>query len=200
VLIEDCYFSTGDDCIAIKSGRNRDGRERGMPSQNLIIRRCQMRNGHGGVVIGSEISGGCRNVFAHDCAMDSPHLDRVLRIKTNTCRGGIIENIHVRDIRVGQCREAVVKINLNYEPREVCCRGFLPVVRNVSVTDVTCQRSNYGVMIVGLDEDTCVYDIHLQQCRFDHVARGNAIQGKTLDIAFHELFINGRPVERQPSE
>ena len=70
VLIENCYFNTGDDCIAIKSGRNRDGRERGMPSQNIIIRNCEMKNGHGGVVIGSEISGGCKNVFAHDCVMD----------------------------------------------------------------------------------------------------------------------------------
>ncbi|MCR4994084.1 MAG: glycoside hydrolase family 28 protein [Bacteroidales bacterium] len=193
VLIEDCYFNTGDDCIAIKSGRNRDGRTRGMPSQNIIVRRCEMRNGHGGVVIGSEISGGCRNIFAHDCQMDSPHLDRVLRIKTNSCRGGIIENINMRDIRVGQCREAVVKINLNYEPHEVCCRGFLPVVRNVNVTNVKCGRSNYGVMIVGLEEDTCVYDINVQQCRFNHVAKGNILQGKTHDIRLDEVFINEQP-------
>ncbi len=78
VLIEDCFFNTGDDCIAIKSGRNRDGRERNMPSKNIIIRRCEMKNGHGGVVIGSEISGGCQNVYAHDCVMDSPELERVL--------------------------------------------------------------------------------------------------------------------------
>ena len=67
VLIEDCFFNTGDDCIAIKSGRNRDGRERNMPSKNIIIRNCEMKNGHGGVVVGSEISGGCQNVYAHDC-------------------------------------------------------------------------------------------------------------------------------------
>ena len=90
VLIENCYFNTGDDCIAIKSGRNNDGREGGQgafvgrPSKNIIIRNCKMNNGHGGVVIGSEISGGCQNVYAHDCEMDSPNLDRVLRIKTNS--------------------------------------------------------------------------------------------------------------------
>ena len=94
VLIEDCFFNTGDDCIAIKSGRNNDGRLWGLPSQNIIIRNCIIHNGHGGVVIGSEISGGCRNVFAHDNVMDSPDLERVIRIKTNTCRGGIIENIN----------------------------------------------------------------------------------------------------------
>ena len=197
VLIEDCYFSTGDDCIAIKSGRNRDGRERGEPAQNIIIRRCEMRNGHGGVVIGSEISGDCRNVFAHDCTMDSPNLDRVLRIKTNTCRGGIVENINVRDIRVGQCREAVVKINLNYEPREQCCRGFLPTVRNVNVSHVTCQRSRYGVLIEGLDEETCVEDINVSNCRWDGVAEGNQIKGRTRDVRFHDLVVNGSLVLQQ---
>lgn len=197
VLIEDCFFSTGDDCIAIKSGRNRDGRERGKPAQNIIIRRCEMRNGHGGVVIGSEVSGGCRNVFVHDCVMDSPNLDRVLRIKTNTCRGGTVENISVRDIRVGQCREAVVKINLNYEPREVCNRGFLPMVKNVKVDRVTCQHSRYGVMIVGLDEDTCVSGINVSNCRFDSVAEGNYMKGKMRDIRFQNLFINGSMVLRQ---
>ena len=197
VLIEDCYFSTGDDCIAIKSGRNRDGRLRAMPSQNIIIRRCEMRNGHGGVVIGSEISGGCRNVFAHDCSMDSPNLDRVLRIKTNTCRGGVVENIYMNDVRVGQCREAVVKINLNYEPREQCCRGFLPLVRNVSVDNVTCRRSRYGVMIVGLDSAACVSDVSVSNCRFDSVADGNLLQGQTRDVRFRNLLVNGSLVQQQ---
>ena len=191
VLIEDCFFNTGDDCIAIKSGRNRDGRERGEPSQNIIIRNCEMKNGHGGVVIGSEISGGCKNVFAHDCVMDSPNLDRVLRIKTNSCRGGIIENINVRDIKVGQCGESVVKINLNYEPKEVCCRGFYPTVRNVNVENVTCEKSKYGVQIIGLDEDTYVYDINVKNCRFNGVSDGNYSSGKTRDVRLENLFING---------
>ncbi len=77
VLIERCVFNTGDDCIAIKSGRNADGRRVNVPSQNIIVRNCEMRDGHGGVTIGSEISGGCWNVFAHDCRMDSPRLDNV---------------------------------------------------------------------------------------------------------------------------
>jgi len=71
ILIEGCIFDTGDDCIAIKSGRNNDGRRVGVPSENLVIRRCVMRDGHGGVTIGSEISGGCRNVFVENCRMDS---------------------------------------------------------------------------------------------------------------------------------
>ena len=191
VLIEDCFFNTGDDCIAIKSGRNRDGRERGMASQNIIIRRCEMKNGHGGMVIGSEISGGAKNIFAHDCRMDSPNLDRVLRIKTNSCRGGIIENIYVKDIIVGQCGESVLKINLDYEHNEICCRGNYPTVRNVLMENVTCQRSKYGVQIIGLDEDTFVYDIDVRNCRFNGVQQGNTITGKTRDVRFDHLYING---------
>ena len=191
VLIEDCFFNTGDDCIAIKSGRNRDGRERAMPSQNIIIRRCEMKNGHGGVVIGSEISGGCKNVFAHDCVMDSPNLDRVLRIKTNSCRGGVIENIYVKDIEVGQCGESVLKINLDYEHNEICCRGNYPTVRNVLMENVNCQKSMYGVQIIGLDEDTYVYDIDVRNCHFDGVQQGNFQSGKVRDIRFDRLYING---------
>ena len=191
VLIEDCFFNTGDDCIAIKSGRNRDGRERAMPSQNIIIRRCEMKNGHGGVVIGSEISGGAKNVFAHDCVMDSPNLDRVLRIKTNSCRGGIIESIFVRDIEVGQCGESVLKINLDYEHNEICCRGNYPTVRNVLMENVTCKKSKYGVQIIGLDEDTYVHDITVRNCRFDGVQQGNFQSGKVRNVRFDKLYVNG---------
>ena len=191
VLIEDCFFNTGDDCIAIKSGRNRDGRERNMPSQNIIIRNCEMKNGHGGVVIGSEISGGCKNVFAHDCVMDSPELERVLRIKTNSCRGGIIENINMKDVKVGVCKESVLKINLDYEHNEICCRGNYPTVRNVYMENVTSEKSKYGVQIIGLEEDTYVYDILVKNCKFNGVAAGNFSSGKTRNVKFDNLFING---------
>ena len=76
VLIKDCFFNTGDDCIAIKSGRNADGRRVNVPGENIVIQGCNMKEGHGGVVLGSEISGGVRNVFAEDCVMDSPNLER----------------------------------------------------------------------------------------------------------------------------
>ena len=191
VLIEDCFFNTGDDCIAIKSGRNRDGRERNMPSQNIIIRNCEMKNGHGGVVIGSEISGGCKNVYAHDCVMDSPELERVLRIKTNSCRGGIIENINMKDVKVGVCKESVLKINLDYEHNEICCRGNYPTVRNVYMENVTSEQSKYGVQIIGLEEDTYVYDIFVSNCKFNGVQSGNFSSGKTRNVKFNNLFVNG---------
>ena len=197
VMIENCFFNTGDDCIAIKSGRNNDGREGGQgryagrPSKNIIIRDCKMENGHGGVVIGSEISGGCQNVFAENCQMDSPNLDRVLRIKTNSCRGGIIENINMRNVTVGQCGEAVLKINTDYEPREVCCRGFNPTVRNVWMENVTCQKSKYGVMVVGMPDACQVYDVDVKNCQFNGVAAGNSMTGQYRDIRFDNLFVNG---------
>ncbi len=191
VLIEDCFFNTGDDCIAIKSGRNRDGRQRNMPSQNIIIRRCTMKNGHGGVVIGSEISGGCKNVFAHDCVMDSSQLERVLRIKTNSCRGGVIEDIFVKDIQVGQCGESVLKINLDYEHNEVCCRGYYPTVKKVLMENVTCEHSKYGVQVIGLEEGTYVEDITVRYCHFNGVEQGNIIKGKTRNIVYDKLKMNG---------
>ena len=201
VLIENCYFNTGDDCIAIKSGRNNDGREGGQgafagrPSKNIIIRNCKMNNGHGGVVIGSEISGGCQNVYAHDCEMDSPNLDRVLRIKTNSCRGGVIENINMRNVTVGQCGEAVLKINTDYEPKEVCCRGFYPTVRNVTMENVTCKKSKYGVMIVGYEDPKLAYTVNnitVRNCQFDGVISKPIHQiGLAQDVKYENLIING---------
>ncbi len=191
VLIENCFFNTGDDCIAIKSGRNNDGRLWGRPSENIIIRNCEMQNGHGGVVLGSEISGGCRNVFAENCKMDSPDLDRVIRIKTNTCRGGIIENLYARNIEVGQCGESVLKINLDYEPKEICCRGYAPTVRNINIENITCQKSKYGVQIIALDSVCNVYDINVKNCRFNGVKDGNFESGQTRNINFDNLIING---------
>ncbi len=191
VLIENCFFNTGDDCIAVKSGRNNDGRLWDRPSENIIIRGCKMENGHGGVVIGSEISGGCRNLFAENNDMDSPNLDRVFRLKTNSCRGGVIEKIYARDIRVGECKESVLKINLDYEPKEICCRGYLPTVRDIYLEDITCGKSKYGVMIVALDSVSNVYNINVKNCHFNGVQAGNYLKGKAHDLHYDNLFING---------
>ena len=207
VLIENCFFNTGDDCIAIKSGRNNDGREGGQgkfagtPSKNIIIRNCKFNNGHGGVVIGSEISGGCQNVFAENCEMDSPNLDRVLRIKTNSCRGGIIENINMRNVTVGQCGEAVLKVNTDYEPREVCCRGYYPIVRDVLMENVTCQKSKYGVMIVGYQDPKLAYTVNnitVRNCQFNGVYNKPIHQiGLAQDVTYENLMINGSLVLQQ---
>ncbi|NDW11312.1 glycoside hydrolase family 28 protein [Bacteroides sp. 214] len=192
VLIEGCLFDTGDDCIAIKSGRNNDGRKWDTPSENIIVRNCRMKNGHGGVVVGSEISGGYRNLFVENCDMDSPLLDRVIRIKTSTCRGGLIENVFVRNITVGECKEAVLRINLQYENRENCQRGFTPTVRNIHLKNITSQKSKYGVVLIGLNESANIENISVSNCKFNNVAEnGNNITGKVKDVKFEGLYING---------
>jgi polygalacturonase len=130
-----------------------------------------MKNGHGGVVIGSEISGGYRNLYVENCQMDSPLLDRVIRIKTSSCRGGIIENVFVRNITVGQCGESVLRINLQYDNAEKCQRGFNPVVRNVHLRNITCEKSRLGVFITGLDGLENVYNVSVEDSRFNNVVK-----------------------------
>ena len=194
VLIEKCIFNTGDDCIAIKSGRNGDGRRTPRPSKNIIIRGCTMEDGHGGVVIGSEISAGVQNVFAEDCRMDSPNLDRVLRIKTNTCRGGVTDGIYMRNVTVGQCREAVLRINLQYEPKEKSKRGFTPVVQNIYMENVTCKKSKYGILLNGLEDTVAINNISLKNCTFNGVT-DKPIQktGKVgTKLKFSKLIINDK--------
>lgn len=195
VLIENCVFHTGDDCIAIKSGRNADGRRDGRPSKNIIVRGCVMEDGHGGVVIGSEISAGCSNVFVENCKMDSPKLDRILRIKTNSCRGGVTENVYMRNVEVGQCKEAVLRINLNYQPKEAAERGHNPTVRNVWMENVTCKKSKYGVLLNGLEDVSNIYNINVRNCHFDGVQAEPVMRtGKSHDLHFDNLFVNGKPV------
>lgn len=188
VLIEDCEFDTGDDCIAIKSGRNEDGRRIAVPTENVIVRRCRMKEGHGGVTIGSEISGNVRNVFVEDCVMDSPVLDRALRFKNNAARGGTIENVYMRNCQVGQVADAVLSIDYYYEEGR---RGaFTPVVRNVRMENVTSQKSNYALYLRGF-EDAPIYDIELEDCTFSNVARPNVVEhvrGLRLDNVQINLF------------
>jgi polygalacturonase len=195
VLIEDCSFNTGDDCIAIKSGRNGDGRLWNVPSENIIVRKCRMKNGHGGVVIGSEISGGYRNLFVEDCEMNSPSLDRVIRIKTNNCRGGVIEGIFVRNVTVGQCREAVLLIDLTYEPNEKCRRDFPPVVKNVFLDNVSCQQSRYGAFITGFSDLKNISDIKVLNCTWNNVKDGNRVVGQVENLNFQNTRINGELVK-----
>jgi polygalacturonase len=190
VLIEDCYFSTGDDCIAIKSGRNNDGRNSGRPAENIIIRNCRMENGHGGVVIGSEISGGCRNVFAENCIMNSPELERAIRIKTNSLRGGILENLYFRNIEVGEVKEAVVLINCMYEIKDGEKGDHIPWIRNVFIEDVKSSKSKYAVFLLGVPGENNISDIYLDNCSFAGVKEENSITD-VRNLSFNNVRING---------
>ncbi len=153
VHIKNSVFDTGDDCIAIKSGRNNDGRRVAIPSENIVIENCVMADGHGGVVMGSEISAGVRNVFVRNCKMDSPNLERAIRIKTNTIRGGFVENVYVKDIEIGQVKEAVLKINTFYAIYDNQEGDYIPSIKNVYLENVTVENGGeYGVLIKGREQ------------------------------------------------
>lgn len=193
VLIENCYFDNGDDCIAIKSGRNFDGRRIATPSENIIIRNCVMKDGHGGVVIGSEVSGGCRNVYAEKCKMDSPNLDRMLRIKSNSLRGGFVENIFVRDIEVGTVSNAIFLIELLYEMKEGEKGNYPPTVRNISVENVKSNKSEYGLQLIGIDNPQ-IEGINIANCEFNNVEKGNFVKN-VKSISISNVKMNGELIK-----
>lgn len=195
VLIENCFFNTGDDCIAIKSGRNDDGRRVNIPSQNIVIQGCHMKNGHGGVTIGSEISGGVHNVYARNCQMDSPILYMALRIKNNAARGGLIEKIYLRDVTVGQVAQAPIGIDYYYEEGEK--GGHKPIVRGVAVDNLKSQKSKYGVYLRGFKNDP-IEDISLANCEFNGVTDGNVVEN-VENISLRKVRINGTEVQRLTS-
>jgi len=173
VLLDHCSFTTGDDCIAIKSGRNTDGRRIGVASEDFVIRNCAMKDGHAGVAIGSEISGNCRNVFVEDCTMDSPHLDRVLRLKSNAQRGGVIEDIYMRRIDVGHVSEALLTVDFLYE--EGAHGAFPPVVRNIFFDHVTVHASPRVFFVTGFAGAT-IDGIHVSHSTISGVSAPEVVE------------------------
>jgi polygalacturonase len=187
VLIENSFFDTGDDCIAIKSGRNTDGRRVNVPSENIVVSDCEMRAGHGGVVIGSEMSGGVRNVFAENCQMSSPDLWYMLRIKTNSLRGGFVENVHVRKVKIGTVGIAAVRVNFHYSDGDV--GDFVPRVSNVSVSDVEGADVRQVLFLQGYERSP-VQDIRISNSRFEGVKEADVVEhvdGLVLDNVYTDL-------------
>jgi len=190
VLIEGCTFDTGDDCIAIKSGRNADGRRLAAPCQNIVIANCNMRDGHGGVVIGSEISGGVNNVFVEKCTMSSPDLDRAIRIKTNSVRGGIIEHIRIRDINVGIVKNAIV---INYFYDEGDTGNFDPIVRDIKIQNMHCDKVlSKAFNLQGFSRDP-IQDIHIENSQFNNVAKTSIVK-HVNGFSLKRVSINGKKV------
>jgi polygalacturonase len=188
VLIEGCYFNTGDDCIAIKSGRNNDARRVNVPSENIIIRNCEMREGHAGVAIGSEITGGARNIFVENCLMDSPNQDRAIRLKTNSVRGGFIENVYVRNLTVGEVKEAVLLINFFYQDIEK--GNYKPIVKNINMENVTSKKSKYALFLRGFDDDP-IRDVYLKNCTLDNTESPDVISN-VKNLVMDNVKINGK--------
>jgi polygalacturonase len=140
VLIEDSFFNTSDDVVAVKSGLNEDGLRVGMPSENVVIRRIRSGNGHGGITVGSEMSGSVRNVFAFDSDLTG---DTALRIKTLPGRGGEIRNIHYDHIRV-TARNLALEVTTNYPSPTVTAPNFtletrqkIPVLRDLFYSHIS---------------------------------------------------------------
>jgi polygalacturonase len=187
VLIEKVVFNTGDDCIAIKSGRNADGRRIAVPSENIVIRDCQMIGGHGGVSLGSEASGGIRHVYVRDCHMGSPNLNRALRLKSNSYRGGYITDIVFRDVTVDQVANDLMQVTLDYG--EGNGGPFKPKMGRVLMENVTCKKAKRAFDIAGYP-DNAIDLIDIRNCAIDAVddpafvtsakvtARGVTINGK----------------------
>lgn len=191
VLIEDCHFNTGDDCIAIKSGKDADGRRWNIPSENIIVRRCSMKDGHAGVAIGSEISGNCKNVWVEDCRMDSPNLVRIVRMKSNPRRGGEISNVFVSRVDVGQCDLAILGLELKYW---FTSEGdYTPYFHDIYLDNITSRGSRYVLHVDGFEDKIMVRNISFSHCRFDGVKAPeiNQVVG-AAGVKFSDVKVNGR--------
>lgn len=190
VVIKNCFFNTGDDCIAIKSGRNEDGRRVAIKSERIVVKDCQMIDGHGGVVIGSEISAGVSDVFVEDCNMNSPNLDRAIRIKTNTKRGGLVENVYVRNLKIGQVKEAVLKVNMKYATYNNQQGDHLPQVKNIVMENIKVKNGGYyGILAIGLKESP------VKNITFKNVVIEKVDEAYSLDhvegLRLIDTYING---------
>lgn len=150
VRISNCHIDVGDDCIAIKSGKNEDGRRVGIPSENITVTNCTMLRGHGGVVIGSEMSGGVSNVVISNCVFDGTK--NGIRMKTQRGRGGVVQDIRVSNIVMRNIRTAI-KLNMFYHtlPEEPVSERT-PAFRNVHLQNITVRNARDAAYLKGLPE------------------------------------------------
>ncbi len=147
-LIEHCTVDAGDDCVTLKSGLNEDGWRVGRPTENVVVRYIKGLRCHGGITIGSEMSGGVRNVLAHDCNFLGS--DVGIRLKSNVARGGAVENIWYRDIKMGRIRKMAISVDLQYG--SFIIKGApiaAPLFRNITIENVTCKGARVAASVVG---------------------------------------------------
>jgi hypothetical protein len=153
-----------------------------------------MIDGHGGVVIGSEMSAGVANVFVENCVMDSPNLDRAIRIKTNSRRGGIVDGVYVRNIEVGQVKEAVLKVNMFYATYNNQTGDFIPVIQNISLENVRVKNGGYfGILAKGYEQSP------IKNITFNNVIIEKADKAFSLEhvvnLKLIDTYINGSLME-----
>jgi polygalacturonase len=184
VHISNCHISVGDDCITIKSGKDRPGRTKATPAENYTITNCTMLSGHGGVVIGSEMSGDVRKITISNCIFDGT--DRGIRIKTTRGRGGVVEEIRVDNIIMKNIRQQAVVLDMQYSrtsPEPISERT--PRFRNIHLSNITAQ-TNEAIYINGLEEMP-VEDISFSDIQFD--AQKGANIKDASGIEFHNVRI-----------
>lgn len=158
LLIENCVFDTGDDCVVLKSGYNEDGWRVGRPTENVIIRNCFSKRGHGGLVIGSEMSGDVRNVFMENCEFAGT--DRAIRIKSRQDRGGVVENIYARNLKVKNMQREVIILNMDYgSDRNKPLASRPPIFRNMRFENITGAGAPTALLIQGMS-DSPIENIH----------------------------------------
>lgn len=173
VTITGCFIDVNDDCITIKSGKDADGLRVNRPSENILVKKCTFGYGHGGVSMGSETSGGIRNVRIINCEVDSGNW-APMRFKTQPSRSGVVENIVYRNIRIKDAKQAF-EFNLEWRmvPPIAPPAKVLPVVRNVRFINITGNVNILGMMH-GL-KDSPIYDVKFSKCRL------TAQKGLTVD-------------------
>jgi len=201
-ILEDCVFDTGDDGITIKSGRDEDGRKRGMPTQNIIVKNCTVYHGHGGFVIGSEMSGGAKNIYINDCNFIGTDIG--LRFKTVRGRGGMVENIYAHNVNMKDIvGEAIlfdmyyfandpIKINAEESPKVVVEKfpvtEATPQFQHFYFDNIVCDGASKAVFIRGLPE-MHIKDVNLDQMTIKsrtgiqiEEATGVSIKNSTIHI------------------
>ena len=179
ILIENCTFDTGDDCITLKSGRDKDGRRVGKPTENVVVRHCTFERGHGTVVIGSEESGGVRNVVAEDLTADGT--DAGVRIKARRGRGGTVENITYRDLHLKNIAKQAITIDMFYDvgnnpDTTETGPDTVPVFKNITIDNLTCDGCAQAIQVHGLP-DSPVTGLTLNNITITNAKKGVTIEG-----------------------
>ncbi len=171
--------------------RNDDGRRINVATENVIVRGCKMKDGHGGITIGSEISGGGRNVFGENCTMDSPNLDHALRVKNNASRGGQLENFYFRNITIGQVAHAIITIDFNYE--EGAKGKYKPVMRNFTAENIRSGKSEFVLDAQGF-ENAPIENITIKNSTFENVGKG-IMAANLKDTKIENVRVNGKLIK-----
>ncbi len=167
VLIENCEFATGDDCIAINSGLNEDGWRVGRPCKEIEIRNCLFKGGHAAIAIGSGMSGGVENVWIHDCHIE--HTERGIRVKSMRGRGGYVRNIKVEKISMKHIKEEAIQVSMNYgSSTSVPVTDQAPVFQNIYFDNIKCEQTAMGIGLCGLPESP-IQNIVFQNISFNKV-------------------------------